>query len=216
MKLKKIASLALAGIMAVSMLTACGEGGNGNNGEDVPPETVVTTGIADAANGERSDYAKSLGITYTETNALANALQAAAASAYKDSTLIEKAAGNGYAGVAAGEKKVVAKLEESLAGKFDASKFNNWGSLTTDDVYKMVKVYTVGGSFDAKDAAAMVSQELSKNEIVNSKMVLQNGQMVAHDSAEIAAVKITSNDDSTKSAWVVAVVFTQTLSTANS
>ena len=30
MKLKKIASLALAGIMAVSMLTACGEGtGNG-------------------------------------------------------------------------------------------------------------------------------------------------------------------------------------------
>ena len=33
MKLKKIASLALAGIMAVSMLTACGEGaGNGGNG----------------------------------------------------------------------------------------------------------------------------------------------------------------------------------------
>ena len=31
MKLKKIASLALAGIMAVSMLTACGEGTNNSN-----------------------------------------------------------------------------------------------------------------------------------------------------------------------------------------
>ena len=37
MKLKKIASLALAGIMAVSMLTACGESGNGNNGGENPP-----------------------------------------------------------------------------------------------------------------------------------------------------------------------------------
>ena len=32
MKLKKIASLALAGIMAVSMLAGCKDGGNGNSG----------------------------------------------------------------------------------------------------------------------------------------------------------------------------------------
>ena len=42
MKLKKIASLALAGIMAVSMLAGCKDGGNGNNGGqdnggDIPP-----------------------------------------------------------------------------------------------------------------------------------------------------------------------------------
>ena len=32
MKLKKIASLALAGIMAVSMLAGCKDGNNGNSG----------------------------------------------------------------------------------------------------------------------------------------------------------------------------------------
>ena len=34
MKLKKIASLALAGIMAVSMLTACGDSTTNNTGDD--------------------------------------------------------------------------------------------------------------------------------------------------------------------------------------
>ena len=43
MKLKKIASLALAGIMAVSMLTACGEGtGNGNSGSSSSQPTAPT------------------------------------------------------------------------------------------------------------------------------------------------------------------------------
>ena len=43
MKLKKIASLALAGIMAVSMLTACGEGtGNGNSGSSSSEPTAPT------------------------------------------------------------------------------------------------------------------------------------------------------------------------------
>ena len=43
MKLKKIASLALAGIMAVSMLTACGEGtGNGNSGSSSTPTTPAS------------------------------------------------------------------------------------------------------------------------------------------------------------------------------
>ena len=49
MKLKKIASLALAGIMAVSMLTACGEGGKK---EEDPSSSEITTinGAAEALN----------------------------------------------------------------------------------------------------------------------------------------------------------------------
>ena len=42
MKLKKIASLALAGIMAVSMLTACGEGGNGSSSSSSENTTPAT------------------------------------------------------------------------------------------------------------------------------------------------------------------------------
>ncbi|OUN70919.1 hypothetical protein B5G12_10215 [Faecalibacterium sp. An58] len=55
MKLKKIASLALVGIMAVSMLTACGEGtGNGGengNGEEVTPSASYTVTVL----GDTSD-----------------------------------------------------------------------------------------------------------------------------------------------------------------
>ena len=48
MKLKKIASLALAGIMAVSMLTACGEGaGNGNSGSS-SENTNTTSNVTES------------------------------------------------------------------------------------------------------------------------------------------------------------------------
>ena len=45
MKLKKIASLALAGIMAVSMLTACGEG-TSNSGSSSSENTTPATGVS--------------------------------------------------------------------------------------------------------------------------------------------------------------------------
>ena len=49
MKLKKIASLMLAGIMAVSMLAGCGEASS--NSTETPDVTPVT-GVAATVNGE--------------------------------------------------------------------------------------------------------------------------------------------------------------------
>ena len=55
MKLKKIASLALAGVMAVSMLTACDTASNGNtNGNDDVIVTPVPTSIVTAVNDGQS------------------------------------------------------------------------------------------------------------------------------------------------------------------
>ena len=57
MKLKKIASLMLAGVMAVSVLTACGSNGNtgnGNNGNENPDPTPATTSVVDAVNKGQS------------------------------------------------------------------------------------------------------------------------------------------------------------------
>ena len=54
MKLKKIASLALAGIMAVSMLAGC----NGSNGNEQPPASSsepTTSGFATSVNAELAD-----------------------------------------------------------------------------------------------------------------------------------------------------------------
>ena len=46
MKLKKIASLALAGIMAVSMLAGCKDGGNSNSGSSSSENTNTSTGLS--------------------------------------------------------------------------------------------------------------------------------------------------------------------------
>ena len=46
MKLKKIASLALAGIMAVSMLAGCKDGGNSNSGSSSSEDTSTTSGYS--------------------------------------------------------------------------------------------------------------------------------------------------------------------------
>ena len=48
MKLKKIASLALAGIMAVSMLAACGEGTGNNTNPPASSSEPTTTGLVSA------------------------------------------------------------------------------------------------------------------------------------------------------------------------
>lgn len=76
MKLKKIASLMLAGVMAVSMLTACGNNGgtgNGNNGNENPDPTPATTSVVDAVNKGQS-AANAVKIDFTVNSELDNAL----------------------------------------------------------------------------------------------------------------------------------------------
>ena len=79
MKLKKIASLALAGIMAVSMLTACGEGtGNGNSGSSSSGNTNTSTGIsAEVLN--MSVFRNSKVVTAVDSSSLNDAVKTAAA-----------------------------------------------------------------------------------------------------------------------------------------
>ena len=76
MKLKKIASLMLAGVMAVSMLTACGSNGNtgnGNNGNENPDPTPATTSVVDAVNKGQS-ATNAVKIDFTVNSELDNAL----------------------------------------------------------------------------------------------------------------------------------------------
>ena len=70
MKLKKIASLALAGIMAVSMLAGCKDGSSSSTTTD--PET--TTGIVAAVNNGQ-DKTNEVKVNFTSSSALTNALK---------------------------------------------------------------------------------------------------------------------------------------------
>ena len=74
MKLKKIASLALAGIMAVSMLAGCNKGGNDNGSSS--SEVTVTTGIVDTLNNNQNKN-NDVKVEFTSNSALDTALSAA-------------------------------------------------------------------------------------------------------------------------------------------
>lgn len=75
MKLKKIASLALAGVMAVSMLAGCNNGSSSNSGNG--NTEVVTSSIVDAVNKGQS-VANDVKITFTADSNLDSALKKAA------------------------------------------------------------------------------------------------------------------------------------------
>ena len=73
MKLNKIVSLALAGIMAVSMLTACGEG-DSNSTVTPPVDNTTPTGLSAQLGAEASDLTNSK-VTFADSTALNNALK---------------------------------------------------------------------------------------------------------------------------------------------
>ena len=73
MKLKKIASLALAGIMAVSMLAGCKDGGNGNGGSSSSEPTNPATGISTIFYNELSKAAQN-SLEMSDSSELNNAL----------------------------------------------------------------------------------------------------------------------------------------------
>ena len=80
MKLKKIASLALAGIMAVSMLAGCKDGSNGGNSGSSSENTNQNTGYS-AYILDKTDVAK-LYVTAEDDARLTSAVKAVAKNAY--------------------------------------------------------------------------------------------------------------------------------------
>lgn len=95
MKLKKIVSLALAGIMAVSMLTACGEG-DSNSTVTPPVDNTTPTGLSAQLGAEASDLTNSK-VTFADSTALNNALQHAVGNIGDGS--INRVFANGITGV---------------------------------------------------------------------------------------------------------------------
>ena len=77
MKLKNFASLLLAGVMSVSMLTACGEANNNDNTQKpTEPDVTPATGYSDTFEGRLGSVAGSK-ISMSDSNELDSALKAA-------------------------------------------------------------------------------------------------------------------------------------------
>ena len=221
MKLKKIASLMLAGVMAVSMLAGCGESSSSSSSEPTNPVTPVATGIADAVNAARNDYAKNaLKLTYNESSSLAEILQTVAQDKYgKDSKAVKEIAGpDGYAdAVEAKNSDMYSKISSKLAGGAVEADWTNVATLAKG-THKYVRIFTVGGNYSIQAAGNMIAANATGASELNNlvdKMPLHDNNadpnLKASYTADIAAVKVTSNVDSKVNAWVIAVVYTQTV-----
>ena len=223
MKLKKIASLMLAGVMAVSMLAGCGEGSSSSSSEPTTPP-VTTTGLAAALNDARTKYAKEIGLTYEEDSTLASILSTVAHDKFdKDPTALEDLAGaNSFGGVKFynnsnnASEKMLDKISDKLIGGVVDWVGNGGSNLKKSGTFNYLNVYTVGGNYSIEEVGNMIAKEHAKNIEAPSYLPLHDAddEYAADYTADVASVKVTSADDASVRLWVVAVVYTQTVSDA--
>ena len=210
MKLKKIASLMLAGLMAVSMLAGCE--GKGSSSSEPENPVVPTTGVVAYANDAVSED------TAKEYN-----FEGFAASTNLDAILNDLATSTGnfsqtdIAGIfkddvsaADTDSDVQKKLNDKLDGLVD----DEFDKIPADNVSdKYGYIYTVSGKVDEKEMVGKVVDKFVREELNDVETVVENKTTgtkydTAH-TAEISVVKVSSSSAPSESAWVVAIVLTQ-------
>ena len=212
MKLKKIASLMLAGIMAVSMLAGCGEASS--NSTETPDVTPVT-GVAATVNGELNNNAKK--ISFTEDSVLTNLLT----NYYKENPI---KSGMWNAGTADLQKVNAAKLWDAVEDLYSVTKPNsetiaidqsNWLKKAGSKTF--ANIYWVNSDFVTKeDAMRMVGQKMDGLTLPADNKYTDSSTKkdVAADldytyTGTVAAIEAESKGG-TESVWVIAVTVTQT------
>ena len=208
MKLKKIASLALAGIMAVSMLAGCGEAASSSE-PTTPPETV--TGAAAAINAEldenkdqisfeNNSVVEDLLTNYYKNNPIAAADASSAGTAVKSGTSL-KAGTNPM-------DAVIAVLKADTIGGFHKS---SGGVLynQNDKKFTNVEIYVLNAErLTEAGALKLVGQ------YIDDLVLPEEGTGTAATknysyTGSVAAIEAHTDGD-TASAWVIAVTITQT------
>jgi len=230
MKLKKIASLALAGVMAVSMLTACGEAGNNDNTQK-PTEPDVTPAAGYSAIFEDRLSAKSdANISMSDSADLNNALKAALE--FSSDAIIAGRYDNELANgkvqfVNHNSKTAIGQICNELINKADANKESleksseystvkllnpnvNGNIIAYDkDDADIVMLYVVTG-VSAKGAVMEVAESLDDdiNQLVrtyNSTGAVETTETLYNYTGSVSAETITLDADHGKSMTFVAV-----------
>ena len=213
MKLKKIASLMLAGIMAVSMLAGCGEASS--NSAETPDVTPVT-GVAATVNGELDKNAKK--ISFTEDSVLTNLLT----SFYKENPI---GSGTWTAGHADLQKVNAEKLWDAVEDLYsvtepssDAIVINQSNWLKEAGSKTFANIYWVNSDFVTKeDAMRMVGQKMDGLTLPADNKYTDGATMkdVAADldytyTGTVAAIEAESKGG-TESVWIIVVSITRTV-----
>ena len=221
MKLKKIASLMLAGVMVVSTLAGC-SGKETDKTDDKEDNEIVTTSNAvtyanDALSASEKEY-----ITVKASSTLDGWVKDIATDTgvfkasdieytYKNLTKAEGNINNSRIHQDAMRNKLTKKLKDSNVvcvgyintgfNSVPADKKSQAGSL----------LYTVSGMLDEKSAVESV---VSAVHGVECPKQIDSNKYNCEYTAEISSVKVTNDSLNGESAWVIAVVITQNVTEA--
>lgn len=193
MKLKRILSLALSGVLAVSMLTACGGGSSISSLLDNRTSTVRS-----ALNGAQSM------VSYKSNDKeLDDAISKVAG------TLTPAQVTNGIA------DSSVSTTVRQLTG-YDDLYLGEWKAQTTVGSETFVKVFVYNVENEAFDTASEVASDIAKQlDVMNLKSdtaTKVEGYTNSYKGNVVAYEKTIGEGDSAFDAWVVGVSITQTVS----
>ena len=202
MKLKRILSLALSGVLAVSMLTACGIGG----GSGIFGAGDQSSPFASTLNSKLDDDTKAV-ITYRSNDSdLKSAVRSVA------NAVTEGQANNGN-----GEAPTnITNTVETLTGYGKLSTGSAWNVATESGTY--VKVYVYDATNDSYNTLDEVATAVKNDlQIINLKGATGNGSYNNTYKGNVAAYKVTIPTASSASgakdaeAWVIGVAIEQTV-----
>ena len=217
MKLKKIASLMLAGVMAVGMLTACGGNANSNNGGASSDDTTTTRGYSDVLGDALKDFDAVKDkdyITFQDNSADETALKGALNN-LSESSLKTLA---GHATVWSIDNSNLADVKEVADAFVDAAKINDptkdlkvgdiamdWYAGYRDGSTTMVNtgakdgtLYVVNGAVGVNEAVKQVAEKLKTEE-------LSGANALPEESASAKVASSNSGNASYKYEYVISV-----------
>ena len=214
MKLKKIASLALAGIMAVSMLAGCSTTGNeeeNNNGEN---NEVVAASVADYANSLLSGAQKNV-FEFKNSAELTAAVQKVAGDSEKYTSADIKTTYD-HNGFYKSNDDLAAELKKELKLDFDNQETDGLADTDEKGTKTVGFVYDVSGKLTESSAVQLVIDYFAgatmSDDTYFPATIAGAGAaagLKCDYTAEISAVKVNAPDTSKNSSWVVAIVVTQ-------
>lgn len=217
MKLKKFAALALAGMMAVSMLAACSD--KTTTGEEEDNQIVATSDAVTYANDALSASMKEHA-TFKANPTLDGWVKDIAtntdvfsadhiAGVYTNGTKVTY--DNTY-----GQDNLRGKLKEKLKDSNEIYVDPSKDCFEADPADKSSQctsvIYVLSGVLDEKSAVQMAVNAVVKG--VDFPLEIENNKYTCEYSPEISALRVTNESLTGESAWVVAIVVTQTVTEA--
>ena len=198
MKLKKIASLMLAGIMAVSMLAGCKSGTTPNT--DDKPEVTPVAGVAAAINNELDKNKDAL--SFTEDTSLENVLLAHFASkpidaAYWDNRAIDDMAGH-YAAI-----NGIVKADETADDVAEMLESEDTDKKTTG----LMLFAANQEMFDQASVLKFVGQQIDELELAS----VNSANTKSYNYTGSVAVVEAESKGGEESIWVIAIEVTKDL-----